>query len=102
MPLSSVRPLVAQQRPGDQQVRIAGRLRAEQVPGGVRMVAEKPAGQLEVIVGPLPDTTEDGRFVGDLCQQQAVCLALADRVIALVRTGDPAIGPDIGCQECGG
>ena len=44
MPPSSVRSLVAQQRPGDQQVRITGWLRAQQVPGGVRMVAEKPAG----------------------------------------------------------
>ncbi|HEY7360392.1 MAG TPA: glycosyltransferase family 2 protein, partial [Streptosporangiaceae bacterium] len=46
-----------------------------------------------------PDAAEDAGVAGRLRQQQAVRLAFAHRVAALIGPGHPAVGLDIGGQE---
>src|SRR5215469_8712982 len=79
------RALKAHQRPRDEQVGIAGGLLPSDLAGRVSVPGEKAIAALQMIACPRPYAGERATVSGRFCQQHAVRLSLADRVIALVQ-----------------
>jgi hypothetical protein len=77
----------------------AGRLLVQDAGGAVGVEREQAVSAPQVVPGPLPDPVERLAVAGGLGQQHRIGLALAHRVVALVRPADPAVGPHICLQE---